>query len=113
MENNWLRYGSGGKSFQRRANSSLLPATFVLSLIADMPQLIVRNIEDNVVRKLKEQAGRHGISTEEEHRRILRSALLGKAAKRRPLKDYLRKIPKGIPDELFERPFSPDREVKL
>ena len=78
-----------------------------------MRQLIVRNIEDTVVRKLKEQAGRHGISTEEEHRRILRTALLGKSARRRPLKEYLRQMPKGIPDKFFERLRSPDRAVEL
>lgn len=43
-----------------------------------MPQLIVRNLEDAVVRRLKKRAGEHGISMEEEHRRILREALLGK-----------------------------------
>jgi len=46
-----------------------------------MPQLIVRQIEDRVVKKLKQQAGAHGVSMEEEHRRILRESLLGRAAK--------------------------------
>ena len=32
-----------------------------------MPQLIVRQIEEKVVRKLKEWAGQHGVSMEEEH----------------------------------------------
>lgn len=41
-----------------------------------MAQLIVRNLEDEVVRALKERAGRHGRSAEEEHREILREALL-------------------------------------
>lgn len=41
-----------------------------------MAQLIVRNLEDDVVRALKELAGRHGRSAEEEHRQILRDALL-------------------------------------
>jgi plasmid stability protein len=41
-----------------------------------MAQLIVRNLEDTVVRALKEAAGRHGRSAEEEHREILRNALL-------------------------------------
>ena len=42
-----------------------------------MRQLVVRQIEDKVVRKLKERAGAHEVSMEEEHRRILREALLG------------------------------------
>jgi len=46
-----------------------------------MRQLIVRQIEEKVVEKLKELAGRHGVSMEEEHRRILREALLGKPKK--------------------------------
>ncbi len=41
-----------------------------------MAQLIVRKVEDEVVRALKERAGRHGRSAEAEHREILRAALL-------------------------------------
>ena len=40
-----------------------------------MPQLLVRNVEESVVRKLKKQASAHGVSVEEEHRRLLRQAL--------------------------------------
>jgi len=76
-----------------------------------MAQLLVRSIEEKVVRKLKESAGVHGISTEEEHRRILRKALLGPGAKRASLKEYLRQMPDVGPDELFERGPQPDREV--
>ena len=54
-----------------------------------MPQLIVRQIEEKVVRKLKQQAGAHGVSMEEEHRRILRESLLGKLGKRSSFKEYL------------------------
>lgn len=42
-----------------------------------MAQLIVRNLEAEVVRALKEQAVRHGRSAEAEHREILRQTLLG------------------------------------
>jgi Antitoxin FitA-like, ribbon-helix-helix len=41
-----------------------------------MAQLIVRKLEDKIVRKLKERAARYGVSMEEEHRRILRETLL-------------------------------------
>ncbi len=44
-----------------------------------MPQLIVRNIEDAVVKALRRRAARHGRSAEAEHREILREALLGDA----------------------------------
>lgn len=40
-----------------------------------MGTLIVRNIDDQTVRLLKERAQRHGRSMEAEHREILRDAL--------------------------------------
>jgi len=78
-----------------------------------MPQLIVRGIEEKIVKKLKERAGQHGVSMEEEHRRILRSALLGQTEKKRSFKEYLREMPDVGPDELFDRDRTPDRTVEL
>jgi plasmid stability protein len=78
-----------------------------------MPQLIVRRIEEKVVRKLKSRAGLHGVSTEEEHRRILRDALLGKTGKRPSFKDYLRKMPNVGPDNIFDRKRDTGRKVAL
>jgi len=43
-----------------------------------MAQLIVRKLEDKVVRRLKERAAKYGVSMEEQHRRILRETLLKK-----------------------------------
>ncbi len=40
-----------------------------------MAQLIVRNIDDNLVTRLKVRAAQHGRSAEAEHREILRQAL--------------------------------------
>lgn len=40
-----------------------------------MAQLLVRNLEIELVRHLKKRAGEHGVSVEEEHRRILREVL--------------------------------------
>lgn len=40
-----------------------------------MAQLLVRNIPDALAKKLKQRAAEHGVSAEEEHRRILREAL--------------------------------------
>lgn len=63
-----------------------------------MRQWVVRQIEEKVVRKLKERAGSHGVSMEEEHRRILREALLGTPTQRPSFKDALRATPPvGIP----------------
>jgi plasmid stability protein len=41
-----------------------------------MAQLIVRNVDAALVRKLKERAAAHGRSAEAEHRRILEDALV-------------------------------------
>ena len=78
-----------------------------------MPQLIVRQIEEKVVRKLKERAGQHGISTEEEHRRILREALLGPSRKKRSFKEYLFLMPNVGEDKDFERGPQTERPVEL
>lgn len=78
-----------------------------------MPQLIVRQIEEKVVRKLKERAGTHGVSMEEEHRQILREVLLGKAAKRPSFKEALLAMPNVGDDRDFERGPQIERPVEL
>jgi plasmid stability protein len=42
-----------------------------------MPQLLVRQIEPIIIRRLRRRAAAEGISVEEAHRRVLRQALLG------------------------------------
>ena len=56
-----------------------------------MPTLTVRNLEEDVVRRLRIRAAEHGRSAEAEHREILRSALLGpqQAADRQRAADRL------------------------
>ena len=78
-----------------------------------MPQLIVRKVEDKVVRKLKARAGLHGVSMEEEHRRILREALLGKTARRTSFKEFLLTMPNVGPDSVFRRSADKGRKVAL
>ena len=78
-----------------------------------MPQLIVRQLEEKVVKKLKARAGLHGVSMEEEHRRILREALLGKSAEHPSFKDYLLEMPDVGPDSIFGRTRDKGREVAL
>lgn len=77
-----------------------------------MAQLIVRQVEETVVKKLKEQAGRNGVSMEEELRRILRKALLGKS-KKTSFKKYLLAMPDIGSDELFERRADFGRPIHL
>ncbi len=59
-----------------------------------MPQLLVRKIEENIVEKLRRKAMQDGISVEEEHRRILRTALSGGVyGCKQSLKELLRSMP--------------------
>lgn len=78
-----------------------------------MPQLIVRKIEERIVKKLKQQAGENGVSMEEEHRRILRESLLGKVARRTSFKEALLAMPNVGKDEDFERGPQLERPVEL
>lgn len=78
-----------------------------------MSQLLVRGLEPIIVKKLRGSAAAQGVSVEEAHRRLLRSALIGDGAN--PPKnfiEYLRSIPQG---EAVEFPRSADlpRRVAL
>lgn len=75
-------------------------------------QLIVRNLEEEVVRELKLRAARHGRSAEAEHREILRQALLPAKA-RKSLKDLLLSMPADAEDADFERVDDRGRDVDL
>jgi len=77
-----------------------------------MAQLVVRTLEEDVVRALKLRAATHGRSAEEEHREILRQALVRAGAGTR-LEELLLQMPDVGDDEDFER--SPDlgRSVDL
>ena len=59
-----------------------------------MAQLTVRNINEHLVRALKQRAASHGRSAEAEHREILRAALIeggeGFAARAKALRRRLR-----------------------
>ena len=69
-----------------------------------MAQLLVRNLDEELVRDLKKRAGEHGVSVEEEHRRILREALTeDAAAKRKSFWEVLSDMPDFGDESLFER----------
>ena len=78
-----------------------------------MPQLLVRKVEEKLVRKLKERAGQHGVSMEEEHRRILREALLASSKRKPSFKDFLLSMPNVCEDEDFERRPQIPRPIEL
>ena len=66
-----------------------------------MAQLIVRNLDEKIVARLRRRAAERGRSMEAEHREILREALL--ASPRRPsLKEHLMAMPDVGTDEDFD-----------
>jgi len=67
-----------------------------------MAQLIVRNLDEELVRRLKLRAVHHGRSMEAEHREILRQALQ-EAEPAETLKELLLAIPAVGEDQDFER----------
>jgi plasmid stability protein len=87
----------------------------MISLISagrcSMAQLIVRNLEEEVVKALKMRAAQKGRSAEEEHREILRQAL--RPVPRQSLKDALSLMPDVGDDEDFERIRDLGRDVEL
>jgi plasmid stability protein len=66
-----------------------------------MANLIVRNVDEAIVKALKVRAGRHGISAEAEHRKILADALL--KPKKRSFAQVLSSMPNVGRDADFER----------
>lgn len=78
-----------------------------------MPQLLVRDLEAAVVRKLRSSAAAQGVSVEEAHRRLLRAALVGdNPGPRGNFIEYLRSIPPSE-DVKFPRAGDPPRRVAL
>lgn len=72
-----------------------------------MAQLIVRNIDEKVVRALKRRAAARGVSAEAEHRQLLEAVLLG--PDRQSFKEYLQSMPRVATTRSGSRP----RKVKL
>lgn len=65
--------------------------TNMLSMLSlqSVSQLLVRKIDPQTVRKLKARAAAHGVSAEEEHRRILAEALNHPAEEKPTLIQFL------------------------
>jgi antitoxin FitA len=66
-----------------------------------MADLLVRGVDEEIVRALKERAGRHGRSAEAEHREILAAALAH--PRRRSFAEVLASMPDVGADADFER----------
>ena len=78
-----------------------------------MRQLHVRNVPDEVIDRLKQQAARHGRSMEAEHRLILEQALFPERRPGRRLLEVLQAGPFGQPDFRLERERDQGRTVEL
>ena len=61
-----------------------------------MSQIIVRNLEDTVKRKLQRRAARHGRSMEEEVRDILRNAVKEQVRPRKGLGTEIAELFRGV-----------------
>ena len=68
---------------------------------SEMADLLVRSVDDELVRALKERAGAHGRSAEAEHREILAAALA--RPRRRSFAEVLASMPDVGVDADFER----------
>lgn len=77
-----------------------------------MPQILIRKLDDSIVRKLRAKAAAEGVSAEEEARRILRRSLIGEVPTM-SLIDFLRTMPDLDDDRVFQRPASKLRKVDL
>jgi antitoxin FitA len=66
-----------------------------------MANLIVRNIDESIVKALKKRASLHGVSAEAEHRKILEQVLL--QPKRKSFAEVLMQIPDLGNDSDFDR----------
>ena len=66
-----------------------------------MANLIVRNVNDDIIKALKTRAGKHGISAEAEHRKILAQAL--KKPRKRSFIEAIAAMPNVGKDSDFKR----------
>jgi antitoxin FitA len=76
-----------------------------------MPNLLVRGVDEKIVRALKERAGAHGRSAEAEHRAILKAALA--RPRRLSFADVLASMPDVGLDSDFERVESAERSAHV
>lgn len=72
-----------------------------------MIQLVVENVEEDMARRLEKRAHKHGVTMEEELRRILREALDEEPEEEKmSFKEFLMTMPDVGDDSIFERDYS-------
>ena len=77
-----------------------------------MPQILIRQLNAAIVRKLRAKAAAEGVSAEEEARRILRRSLVGYVPSM-PLIDFLRTMPDVDDNSIFRRRKRKPRKIVL
>lgn len=96
----------------RRPESAIIAITMTRQSPTRKAQLVVRNLDARIVKRLRERAAAHGRSAEAEHREILRAALLAPTEKK-TFMEVLLEMPDAGDDADFERPRDLGRKVKL
>ena len=86
---------------QRRAINAIIRSAYWLRETNIMANLIVRNVDERIVRALKSRAGEHGRSAEAEHRELLAAVLLKSRTK--SFAEVLASIPNVGEDADFAR----------
>jgi plasmid stability protein len=81
------------------------PPVDIIDIKSTMAQLIVRELEEAVVRALKVRAAKKGVSAEAEHRAILREVLL-----RRPSRSFKEAL-LAMPDLGTDADFDIERDL--
>lgn len=89
-----------------------MPSGYDIIDITLMSQLIVRNVDEKIVRALKLRAAANGHSAEAEHRDILRAALTPPRGSL-TLKDALLAMPPVGADADFARPRDVGRKLRF
>ena len=77
----------------------------IIDIKQQMAQLIVRELEESVVRALKVRAAEKGVSAEAEHRAILREVLLRRSSR------SFKKALLAMPDVGSDADFAIERDV--
>jgi plasmid stability protein len=99
---------SNGKTLAKK----MLSKCDSIAINIDMPQILIRQLNSAVVRKLRAKAAAEGVSAEEEARRILRRSLIGDVPAM-PLIDFLRTMPDADDESIFRRRKRKPRKVAL
>ena len=98
---------------ERAGSTPAVSCAIVDIMTTRKAQLIVRNLDEEVVTRLRRRAAEHRRSMEAEHRQILRDELLTASRRRRSLKACLLAMPDVGRDEDFARRADRGRKVRL